>query len=79
MILKLLQANPTEWIGAENAKLLLQAVLETRSTLRDESLPQHLCACIMEPLAKLSEEELKASPTFHYFYGSRARKHICSA
>jgi hypothetical protein len=61
LILKLLQANPTEWIGAENARLLLQAVLETRTTLRDESLPQHLCACVMEPLAKLTEDELKAS------------------
>lgn len=61
-VLALLRTPGRGWVGAESAKSLLQAVMEARSTMASDSLlPLHLCVAIMEPLSRLSEEELKAS------------------
>ena len=60
-LLHALQAQRTPWIGAEDARLLMQAAADAAAGgVREcDSVPADLCQYLLEPLQRLTEEELK--------------------
>ena len=60
---KVLRTKNIGWLGAEDAKILLQAAVDARGATRVDGMVLDICAHIMEPLSTLTEEELKVSHT----------------
>ena len=64
ILLRILQTKLPGWQGADTSKVILQALVDVRleKTVAEE-VPQQICRCIMDPLSRLTEEELKVSTT----------------
>ena len=61
-LIRLLRTKNIGWLGAEQAKSLLQAAIDARGSLsRSDGMVEDICAQIMDPLSSLTEEELKVS------------------
>lgn len=59
-LLRILQTKLPGWQGADTSKVILHALADVRmDKALAEDVPQQICRCIMEPLSRLTEEELK--------------------
>lgn len=73
-LIHLLRAKRIGWMGAEAARILLQGALDARPPVggggqeNGQTLVEGLCACFMEPLQSLVEEELKVDSFFLFSF-----------